>query len=112
MRRNCAIERTRGKMQPLAKKARLSLAKPNKQVSLLPDGIYDRDITIPAGITNISMQAVSCNGSSTTVCSESSSVMQLPTIQVSAPPFLQIEVARYYTMINAHIAQNNFRNFL
>ena len=36
--------------------------------------------------------------------------MQLPTIQVSAPPVLQIEVARYYTMINAHVAQNNFRN--
>ena len=36
--------------------------------------------------------------------------MQLSTIQVSAPSVLQIEVARYYTMINAHVAQNNFRN--
>ena len=58
------------------------------------------------------MQAVSCNASSTTVCSESSSVMQLPTIQVSAPPVLQIEVARYYTMINVHVAQNNFRKIV
>ena len=39
-------------------------------------------------------------------------MMQLPTIQVSAPPVLQIEVARYYTMINAHEAQNNFRKIV
>ena len=58
------------------------------------------------------MQAVSCNASLTTLCSESSSVLQLPTIQVSAPPVLQIEVARYYTMINAHEAQNNSRKII
>ena len=57
-------------MEPQAKKARLSLSKtnrktPKKKVSVLPDGIYDKEITFPPGIANI---ANNCYASSVLQC--------------------------------------------
>ena len=64
----CACAEVRSSVR--VEKARLSLTRPKrktpkKQVSLLPDGIYDRDITIPARIANISNN---CHASSVLQC--------------------------------------------